>query len=69
LGADSYVVYINNVLIGATAAGYAQQTSVSAGNAVLGRLGFYSGSTTLCEFQVDNIYVASQAPDSAPTYT
>jgi hypothetical protein len=69
LGADSFVVYINNVLIGTTDAGYAMQTSISAGNAVLGRLGFYSASTTLADFQLDDLYVATQSPDAAASYT
>ena len=69
LGADSYVVYLNNVLIGATAAGYTNQFSVSAGNAVLGRLGFYTASTTISDFQLDNLYVADQAPGAVASYT
>lgn len=65
LSADSFVVYLNGTLIGSDTAGYAMQTSVSSGDAVLGRVGFYTSSTVIAEFQLDDLHVESVIPEPA----
>ena len=69
LGADSFVVYLNNALLGVTAAGYTNHYTVSAGNAVLGRLGFYTATTTISDFQMDNLYVVGLGSAASCTLT
>lgn len=63
LAADSFVVYINGTLAGASATGYTMNSAVTAGDSNLGRLGFNSSSTTLTHFTLDNIYVADAIPE------
>jgi hypothetical protein len=69
LGADSFVVYLNNALLGVTAAGYTNQFPLSVGNAVLGRLGFYTASAVTADFQIDNLYVVGLGEEPAVSHT
>jgi hypothetical protein len=41
------------------------QASISSGDAVLGRVGFYTSSTVVAEFQLDNLYVENVIPEPA----
>ena len=67
LDANSFVVWINNTLVGSeTVTGIGMNTGAVAGNttgdATLGRLGFNTSTTTLADFWIDNLYVADSAP-------
>ncbi len=63
LSANSVVVYINNVLYGASATGYAIQQLGDMSDATMGRVSFISGSSTVSNFSIDNLYVAAPIPE------
>ena len=56
LAANSGVIYIDNVLIGTV--GFAA-TFTDEGDAGLGRIGFYSGSSVISDFTIDNLTVSA----------
>jgi hypothetical protein len=63
LGPDSVVIWINDKLVAAEMdSGFAMQTTVSKGDAVLGRLGFVSKSSDTTDFWIDNLHVESVSP-------
>ncbi len=60
LGPDSVVVWINDVLVvDQKDSGIVMQSSISAGDKVLGRLGFSSTTTSTVDFLIDNVHVES----------
>ncbi len=64
LNANSFVVWVNGILISDFATGDVMSTSGTGdttGNAVIGRLGFITTSTTEANFLIDNVY-ASDIP-------
>lgn len=67
LAANSVVVYINNVLTGASASGYTIQTLGDGSDATMGRVGFNTSSTTIADFLIDDLYIASAAPIPEPS--
>ncbi|MDF7807847.1 alpha/beta hydrolase [Pontiellaceae bacterium B12219] len=66
LNPDSFVVWINKELVGFDPAGILMQKSISAGDAVLGRVGFGSPSHGLVDFLLDNFHVEDPTGASAP---
>lgn len=69
LNPNSVVVWVNDVLIGGgSASGFTLLSGFTTGSdASLGRIGFTSGSATILDFSVDNIYIASAAPIPEPS--
>ena len=67
LGADSVVAWVNDALIGdLAAAGAPMNGDVTAGDAVIGRVGFSSSSTKVADFLIDNLHVENPLGDSKP---
>jgi len=63
LNADSVVVWVNNALLGdLKPAGHKMNAAVTKGDAVIGRVGFNSGSTKLADFMIDNLHIEDGAP-------
>lgn len=63
LNPDSVVVWINDELVaGQRDSGIAMQSSVSAGDAALGRAGFCSSTTAKVDFLIDNFRIESVSP-------
>ena len=58
LNKDSVVIWVNNSLFGELeTTGCAMHSEVTAGNAVIGRVGFSSASTKVAGFLIDNLHV------------
>ncbi len=58
LGIDSFVVWVNNSLVGTEAdTGIAMFSTITTGNTTLGRFGFNSSSGTVTNFLMDNLFV------------
>jgi len=65
LNPDSLVVWINGKpLAGGPVFGYAMQKSVSAGDKVIGRVGFSSTTEGTADFLIDNLYVEDPTGES-----
>jgi len=65
LGTNSFAVYVNNSLVGVGVKGLGA-SALSAGESDgLGRFGFYSASTSINQFTVDNIVVNNLIPEPA----
>ena len=60
LNPNSFIVWINNKLVAdQPAEGLPMLSSMSAGDAVLGRFGFYSTTTMKADFWIDNLHIES----------
>lgn len=67
LNPDSFVVWINGKLVGKEPIfGYPMQTSVTEGNAGLGRVGFSSTSAGRADFLIDNLVVSDPTAEAIP---
>ena len=71
LGVNSFVVWINDALVGSETASGLNMNWVgvgsTVGNTTLGRLGFDTTTTVLANFLIDNLYVSDIAPIPEPT--
>jgi hypothetical protein len=72
LGANSFVVWINDSLVGAEmVSGYTMSNVGAGGNAsgdaTLGRVGFNTTTTVAADFLIDNLSVAEPAPVPEPS--
>jgi len=71
LSANSFVIWVNNALVGTeTASGLGMNVvgiGSTVGDTTLGRLGFNSSSTTLTDFSIDNLLVTDVAAIPEPS--
>lgn len=68
LSANSFAVWVNQTLVSTTASGDLMSTSGTGdttGNAVVGRFGFITTSTTQANFLIDNVYSSDIVPEPA----
>jgi hypothetical protein len=71
LGANSFVIWINNALVGTETTSGLGMNVVGAGstigNTTLGRVGFDSTTTTVADFSIDNLIVSDIAAIPEPS--
>lgn len=65
LGTNSFAVYVNNSLVGVGVKGLGASALSVGESDGLGRFGFYSASTSINQFTIDNIVVNNLIPEPA----